>query len=76
MSVPYTVSIFLNVTDAQALHAHALAKATTGQSALSDEEAINMLGTSDEPSVSDCLRFILDPGISPPGTSILDSSCE
>ena len=76
MTTPYTVSIYLKVTDAHALHAHAMTQATTGDGALSSEEALTMLGTADEPSVSDCLRFILDPGMPPPGTSILDSSCE
>lgn len=76
MTTTYTVSIHLTVTDRQALHAHAMTQATTGDGALNKEEALRMLGTSDEPSVSDCLCFILDPGMSPPGTSILDSSCE
>lgn len=76
MSSPYTVSIHLTVTDPKALHGYAMSQVTSGDGALSQEEAQALLGTPDEPSIPGCLRFILDPGMSPPGTSILDSSCE
>ena len=76
MATSYTVSIHVNVDDIAALHKHAVAQATTGQGAMSLEEAHEWLGHPDEPDVSSCLRSIFDPGVSPPGASIQDSYCE
>lgn len=75
MSKTYEVSIFVQVRDAAELHAHAMDLATTGQGSLSKEEAESMLGTQAEPDVRACLRWVFDPGQSPPGTSIEDSVC-
>lgn len=76
MSTPYSLTLHLSVHDAAALHAHALEAATSGDGAMSAEQAVEFLGTSEEPDVGGCLRMIFDPGISPPGVSILGSTCE
>lgn len=36
----------------------------------------DMFGTREEPDVANCLRQMADPGVSWPGTKILDSSAE
>jgi|UPI0003A50BDC hypothetical protein len=76
MGKPYVVSINVSVTNPKALHAHALALATAGRGGLSTAEAENVLGSADAPKLEDCLRWVFDPGTSPPGVSILDSGCE
>lgn len=76
MSKTHQVSIFVDVHDAQALHAHAMKIATEPGSGMSTTDAESMLGSAEEPNISGCLRMVFDPGASPPGTSILDSSCE
>jgi hypothetical protein len=71
------VSLFVQVSDSKALHAHAMEQAMDKDGGgMSDVDAQEMLGTADEPNISACLRFTFDPGQSPPGTSILDSTCE
>ncbi|WP_150293623.1 hypothetical protein [Sphingobium estronivorans] len=46
---------------------------------LADEllaEFVTLCGARDEPDIGDCLRMIFDPGESPPGILIEDSSAE
>ncbi|MDT8992698.1 hypothetical protein RQP54_17635 [Curvibacter sp. APW13] len=69
------VSILVTVSDPLALHQHAMQIATGSQNQLPAAHAIDMLGTADEPKVDACLCMVLDPGVSPPGTSILESTC-
>ncbi len=76
MGTSHTVEIYVDVHDARALHQHAVALATSGENALSPEAAHDMLGSPDEPNIGDCLRWVFDPGESPPGASIQDSSCD
>lgn len=76
MSNTHQVSLFVDVNDAQALHAHAMKIATEPGTGMAANDAESMLGSAEEPDISACLRMVFDPGVSPPGTSILDSSCE
>lgn len=69
-------TLHVDVFDPQALwdHAHQIGQK---ENAFSDHEgAIDMLGPRDEPDVTECLRMIFDPGESPPGVQINDSSAE
>lgn len=76
MGKPYIVSIHVSVTNPKALHAHALALATSGRGALSAEDAETALGSPADPKLEACLRWVFDPGSPPPGVSIIDSGCE
>lgn len=40
------------------------------------DEFVSMCGTRNEPDLGECLRMIFDPGESPPGVQIEDSSAE
>jgi hypothetical protein len=61
----YEVSIYIRVTDEAALLAAAKARATADK-----------VDPDDVETVHDALRMLLDPGESPPGTEILDSTVE
>lgn len=63
----YEVSILIEVHDEEALLEAGRAKAI--EDGLSAEDAADM-------DAGDCLRWIIDPGESPPGTGIQDSSVE
>lgn len=76
MSTTFQVSLFVNVTDATALHTHAMQIATAQDTQLTVDDAVSQLGTAEEPDITACLKMVLDPGQSPPGTSILDATCE
>lgn len=76
MSTPYSVTLNLTVDDAKALHAHAVEVMTAGDSGVTVEEAHEILGGPDEPCVQTCLQMVFGPDVSPPGVSILDSTCE
>lgn len=68
---PASVTIYVEVTDEQDLWDHA--KEVYERSNLSSgfEE---LCGTREEPLVEECLRMVFDPGESPPGVQINDSS--
>jgi hypothetical protein len=75
-----SVTIHLEVFDPQEMWDHAkgiYVKTNTGRfpSEL-DPEFDEMCGTRDEPEITECLRMIFDPGESPPGIQINDSSAE
>jgi hypothetical protein len=42
----------------------------------SEEDVVDMLGTAAEPNLSACCQWIIDPGVSPAGTSILYSEVD
>lgn len=70
----YTVSVHLSVFDPQAVFQAALRKSLDRQPELTDEEAAMWLKQDGEIDVGECLRMLIDPGISLPGTDINDSS--
>lgn len=76
MRTSYAVTIALEVYDPQALYRSAWDSATSGLGGMSPEQATELLGTEQEPDVSACLVMVLDPGISPPGTSIHETTVE
>lgn len=61
----YVVEIWVRVTDRDALYAEAVQRGEDG----------GLMGYRPK-STDDALRMIFDPGTSPPGTEILDSTCE
>ena len=69
----YAVTIDVAVYDEQQLFDAALAS-------LMEEghpgDVEDFLGTKDEPDIGGCLIQLLDPGMSPPGTSIIVSSVQ
>ena len=69
MSKPecYEFSLYVRVTDPEALKVAAKA---------SWETEGNEPWDDDEWPIQNCLRQLLDPGMSPPGCEILDSTCE
>ena len=67
VTTSHEISLFVDVHDAKALHAHAMQVATAAESGMSVEQAESMLGQESEPDISECLRMIFDPGVSPPG---------
>ncbi len=72
----WTVTLYVDVNDEAELWdaaiAHAYAERGEGHRPSDDED----FGTRESPNVGNCLRQLTDPGISWPGTSILDSSAE
>ncbi len=75
MSDLYSVAIEIRVHDKRALYDQAL-KQAVDQNSLSLREAREMLGTTRKVNVDACLRMILDPGVSPDGTEINESTAE
>lgn len=75
----HDVTISVRVYDRKALLAAALQHALTVDK-LDEVSARQLLTDTDEDSdgvdVSACLRMLLDPGVSPDGCDIQDSSCE
>jgi len=72
MHEEFTISIDLRVTDKKALHAAAFARCIAD--GLSVRQAFETIGTRRSPKLGDCLQMILDPGVSPDGTEIQNSS--
>ncbi len=71
----YEVSLYVRVHDKEELFKSASAQAL--KEGMSEAEIGEMLKSPDnEIDVSACLRMIFDPGTSPAGCEILDSSCE
>ena len=70
----YAVTLYVSVHDDEELFKNASAKAA--EEGMSAPEIEDMLKPDGEISVSKCLRTIFDPGMSPGGCQILDSSCE
>lgn len=75
------VTIFVDVYDEQAMWDAAYEAYVKTGTATSDAEVIRkdfeeLCGPRDEPDIAECLRMIFDPGESPPGLQINDSSAE
>ncbi|MFP3609229.1 hypothetical protein SB778_03830 [Paraburkholderia sp. SIMBA_050] len=74
MSKRYEISIDVTVHDEKALFDHAMSIAMQGGN--SEEEALSMLKPEGEIDASACITMVLDPGESPPGLTIEQSSVE
>ena len=74
MSRDYAFTLHLRVTDRTALHAAAMTRAVAD--GMSRGDAYRVLGTKRRPDVPACLTMLFDPGLSPDGTEILDSTAE
>lgn len=73
-----SVTIHVDVFDEQALwdHAKSVMLGTPMGPPCTEQEFVEMCGPREEPSITECLRMIFDPGESPPGIQINDSSAE
>lgn len=75
-----SVTLHVEVFDAQAMWGHAYViyqRSNRGRSGITvREEFVEMCGPRMEPDIGECLRMIFDPGESPPGIQINDSSAE
>jgi hypothetical protein len=69
-----TFTMFVEVSDQQALHDAAYQRAV--DDGLDPEQALETIGTRDEPDCAGCVQMLADPGQSYPGTDIFDSSAE
>lgn len=69
-----TFHMDVEINDARQLYDAAVENAKADK--LTDENILEMLGTPDEPDLSACIVQLLDPGMSPPGLTILDSRCD
>ena len=74
MSANFSFTLSGSVTDVSLLYKTALARAIAD--GLEPDDAAESLTYDGEPNVSACVRMLLDPGISPDGLEIDDSSCE
>jgi hypothetical protein len=75
MSHPrYIFSLCLRVDDPKALHRAALDH-LTNEDGLTERDALELIGPSDAPSITDCIIVCLDPGRIN-GCSIDDSGAE
>lgn len=70
----YRVSLEVRVDNVAELYA--AAKMCLEAANMTAEEIEDVLRTDGEVDVANCLRMLLDPGLSPGGCSILDSSAE
>lgn len=69
-----SITLYVDVTDEQELWRHAYAKYEEGNGTADQSDFEEMCGTADAPNVPECLRMVFDPGESPPGVQINDSS--
>lgn len=80
MGTSATVSIHVEVTDEQVLWDHAkavYAKENPGRDPADvEKEFLDMCGTREEPTVDQCLVMVFDPGESPPGVEIVESTAD
>lgn len=74
MRTAHTVTTVVNVTDRRALWDAAFLHATSVDE-MTPKDARDFLGHRSLPCLSACLSILFDPGISPPGTSIIDVEC-
>lgn len=68
-----TFHLELEVDDPAALYKAALDRAVDDGFEPDCAAVSGFIGTQDEPDLGACVRMILDPGMSPPGTSIHES---
>lgn len=77
MSKTYDFSLTIEVDDEIELWKFARRKYESHNLAIGDGSDLDeMFGTVDQIDVSACLQEILDPGVSPAGTSIIESTVE
>lgn len=75
-SVSASVTLFVTIHEPQAVWEHALGIYQQTSPSSDEAEFAELGGTRAEPDLSGCLRIIFDPGESPPGLQIEDSSAE
>lgn len=71
-----TISLELRITHAKLFRETAIANHLAHNRNAEDEELEDFFGTADEPNLSGCARELFDPGVSPDGCEIQDSSVE
>lgn len=76
MSLYVTLTLELEITDAEEFRAAAISSYTATNPNPTDEELEDFFGTVEEPNLSGCARELFDPGVSPDGCEIQDSSAE
>lgn len=79
MAIAASVTVHVEVFDAQGAWDHALAdyqKHYTASDEVAVAEFVDICGPREDPNIGELLRMIFDPGESPPGISIQDSSAE
>lgn len=74
MRTAYEVTLFVHVEDLPALRAEAERIYRENVTNVTDEDIAELLDLDGKPDPAACLRMVLDPGISPPGISIQDST--
>lgn len=79
MRTAHQVTLYVTVYDSTELHEHAASVMRRDMRDTPKEMARQireLLGTNRKPDLGACLRMIFDPGESPPGCTINDSSHE
>lgn len=71
LPVEIAVTVYLQVTDPEAFRKAALEHAIQ-EDGMSEEEALEYFGPGAD--LGTCARVLIDPGISPPGCEIIDST--
>lgn len=75
-STSASVTLFVTIHDQKAVWDHAFGIYRQSSPNADEAEFALMGGTRHEPDLSGCLRMIFDPGESPPGLQIEESSAE
>jgi hypothetical protein len=76
MGLYVTLTLELEITDAKEFRDTAIASYTANNPNATDEELEDFFGTAEEPNCGGCARELFDPGESPDGCEIQDSSAE
>jgi hypothetical protein len=76
MGLYVTLTLELEITDAQTFRETAIASYSETNPNATPEELEDFFGTAEEPNCSGCARELFDPGVSPDGCEIQDSSAE
>lgn len=76
MSMFVTLKLELEITDEAEFRSTAIASYRSNNASATDEEIEDFFGTDAEPNLGNCARELLDPGVSPNGCEIQDSSTE
>ena len=71
-----TLTLELEITDAGTFRDTAIASYRADNPNATDEELEDFFGTAEEPNLGGCARQLFDPGESPDGCEIQDSSAE
>ena len=73
MSTPASVTLHLNILDPQELWDSAAKAMKAAPGGKVDTE---IMGTRDNPTIGGCIAMIFDPGESPPGVEIIETTTE